>query len=59
MKSYPLSKSMIQDLSRCLLREELYRRQSAEGLGKSALAYTAESAGCTHFPRLLYQIARN
>lgn len=53
MKSYPLSKSMIQDLSWGLLREELYRGQSAEGLGKSALAYTAESAGCTHSPRLL------
>ena len=53
MKSYPLSKSMIQDLSRCLWREELYSGQSAEGLGKSASVCTAESAGCTPSLRLL------
>lgn len=42
MKSYPLSKSVNQAISWCLLREELSSGLSAEGLVKSALAYTAE-----------------
>lgn len=48
MKSYPLAKSRIQDISWCLLREGLHSGQSAEGPVKSALACTAETVRWLH-----------